>query len=60
MVRRFLGRFGDMIPRRVPAFRVRLAGLKGTADPATILNRFKRFVETCNSSDSSPLDVILK
>ena len=60
MVPRFLGRFGDMILRRVLAFHVRLAGLKGTADPTTILNRFERFVEACDSLDSSPLDVILK
>ena len=60
MRRRFIGRLGDRIPRRVPIFRVWLAGLEGTVDPAAILNGLERFVEACNGLDSSLLDVILK
>ena len=49
-----------MIPRRVLAFRVRLVSLKGTADPAAMLKELERFVETCDNSDLSLLNVILE
>lgn len=60
MIRRFLKRFGDLIPRGVSAYRVWLTGMKGTVDPAAMLNEIVSIVGACDSSDVSSLDAILK
>ena len=49
-----------MIPRRVLACPVWLAGREGTADLAAMLKGFLSFVGACDDSDPSSLDVILK
>ena len=60
MIRRFLERFDDMTPRGVSAYRVWLAGMEGTVDPAAMLDRVVSVIGICDSSDISSLDVILK
>ena len=44
----------------MPAFRVWLVGLKGTVDPAAMLNGFIEYIGVSDRSDVSLLDVILK
>ena len=60
MIRRFLRRFSDMIPRQMPVCCVWLAGLEGIVDPATMLNGFLEYAGASDRSDPSLLDVILE
>ena len=59
MRRYFLGRFDDIISRRILVYRVWLIDLKNIVDLAAMLKEFVRFVETFDNLDLSSLNVIL-